>query len=168
MGARGLKVKFVEHKKTQNEESTENTTENITIKDINYTAFNGLIPIQVQKVTTIQASDEIYDIAIKLKNIAIGNLCITSQAGKMEIAALTDAQTAAYRYELNGSPAPGDGTYKFVHDYVVIKKDHINDYIDNMHSSPIWGGYVHIDDFELHNTSAQSSTKVDPEIETAV
>jgi hypothetical protein len=63
-----------------------------------------------------------------------------------------------------------ESQYKFLYDYVVIKKDKLKTYLDNYKKkSPIWGGYFHIEDlpnnsFNLKRTVNQLTAIKDIEI----
>ncbi|MGV9013448.1 MAG: hypothetical protein ACOH13_12715 [Flavobacteriales bacterium] len=73
--------------------------------------------------------------------LRLGSLCLGSERS-INPSSFTIHQYVAYLVDAT-SPEPVSD-YRFEHDYVVIKKEHLRYYLEKMqHSAPLWGGFAH-------------------------
>lgn len=110
-------------------------------------AVKGLIalPIIANGSHRIGLGTGVADIEMKaIGGKLYGFLCLCKSLGHVDIGRITDAQYAAYVAEV---PKEQYGLpYRFEHDYVVLKKANYQSYVSEyMQSSPLWGGFVHLD-----------------------
>jgi len=85
------------------------------------------------------------DIPIVINHIEIGALCLLKNK-KSTISAMTEYQAAAFNMEKVDNQESFLSDHTFINDYVIVKNDHIGEYISHKKSSSFWGEYCHEDD----------------------
>lgn len=106
-----------------------------------------------------------YDVPILLDGEEIGVLCLLKGVCK-EVTSFTDHQLAAYKFDSGiDGPELMAREYNFKNDYVVVLNIFVNEYNDLKYSSPLWGDYCHVENFEdnlsLNIYDSLSEIKID-------
>ncbi len=114
------------------------------LKDGKYHSFNNFIIIPI---IAVKKSIDLKDhpcVSIKLSNgIEIATLCLVTERSEelRYVGGFSDEELFACFVDSHGVLEAS--TYSFKRNYVAVKKDFYEEYIDVMHSSEYWGGFTH-------------------------
>ncbi|MFQ1788957.1 hypothetical protein ACK39B_20510 [Aeromonas veronii] len=84
----------------------------------------------------------IYDIDIKHNNVIIGTYCLLSHMKCVNLSEMTEPQRLAYIYLASMSDVLNGVVPHFSEDCLVIEDKSLMPYLENSHSSAIWGGFI--------------------------
>lgn len=88
---------------------------------------------------------EAIDIPVIVNQIEIGALCLLKNK-KATISAMTNYQAAAFNLEKVDNQESFLSDHTFMSDFIVVKDDHLSEYLTYKSSSSFWEEYCHEDD----------------------
>ena len=107
------------------------------------------VPSHFDRATPIIIVDE--------KSDEFGKIYFSEKAQSIEINSLNETAYTSFLIEYPIETIQ-ENQYRFLHDYVVIKKDKLKNYLDNYKKkTSIWGGYFHLEDLPNNKFSKMKS-----------
>jgi hypothetical protein len=122
-----------------------------------FLSFDGLIPFEILVFPSFDRSS-----SIKVKDDhgdEVGEILFTKSQEKREIQSLPFEKFICFLHS-NAADSIAENDFEFTSDYLLLKKNKLPDYLARFKStSPIWGGYFHLDNITQYRYTKTNSIR---------